>query len=268
MKIGVIGIGVVGGAMYRSLEEKCQGSEVSVVGYDKYKNIGSFEDVAEADIVLLSLPTLYSQQMSSYDKTAIHDVCSRLSKINYSGLVVVKSTVEPMTSQKLADQYNLSVVHNPEFLSANTAYEDFHDQKHIIIGVTTQANQNQVNDLKAFYERFYPDGVITMCSSTESESIKIFCNNYYSVKVQFFNELYLCCQKMNVRYDFVKDKMIQNGWINPMHTNVPGHDGSLSYGGMCFPKDTNALLSFMKEIDTPHQVLEAVVAERNSMRDD
>ena len=30
-----------------------------------------------------------------------------------------------------------------------------------------------------------------------------------------------------------------------MHTNVPGTDGKLSYGGACFPKDTNALNNFM-----------------------
>ena len=40
--------------------------------------------------------------------------------------------------------------------------------------------------------------------------------------------------------------MLKNGWINPMHTTVPGPDGQLSYGGFCFPKDTNALLQFMK----------------------
>ena len=29
--------------------------------------------------------------------------------------------------------------------------------------------------------------------------------------------------------------------------NVPGHDGKLGYGGTCFPKDVNALLSFSKK---------------------
>ena len=31
------------------------------------------------------------------------------------------------------------------------------------------------------------------------------------------------------------------------HINVPGHDGKLGYGGTCFPKDVNALLSFSKK---------------------
>ena len=53
-----------------------------------------------------------------------------------------------------------------------------------------------------------------------------------------------------------------------MHTNVPGPDGQLSYGGYCFPKDTNALLQHMKNKDCLHNVLEACVNERNNMRDD
>ena len=62
--------------------------------------------------------------------------------------------------------------------------------------------------------------------------------------------------------------MLKNKWINPMHTNVPGVDGKLSYGGYCFPKDTNALLNHMKREGTHCKVLEATIIERNIMRDD
>ena len=52
-----------------------------------------------------------------------------------------------------------------------------------------------------------------------------------------------------------------------MHTNVPGHDGKISYGGLCFPKDTNALNQYMIKSNTPNKVLEATIKERNKMRD-
>ena len=60
--------------------------------------------------------------------------------------------------------------------------------------------------------------------------------------------------------------MIKNGWINSMHTNVPGKDGKLGYGGMCFPKDTNALLTFLKNQGSKHQILEACIEENNIYR--
>ena len=73
---------------------------------------------------------------------------------------------------------------------------------------------------------------------------------------------------MGCNYNVIRDLMLKNKWINPMHTDVPGIDGKLSYGGYCFPKDTNALLQFMKTKNTAHKVLHAVVDERNEMRDD
>ena len=40
---------------------------------------------------------------------------------------------------------------------------------------------------------------------------------------------------------------VSDGRIGDSHLNVPGHDGKLGYGGTCFPKDVNALLSFSKK---------------------
>ena len=263
MKIGIAGIGVVGGAVLKSFEQH----SIDVKGYDKFKNIGSLDDLLGTDIVFLCLPTLYSHELGCYDKTALHDVCKQLSEKKYNGLVVIKSTIEPTTSDYLAENYNLNIMHNPEFLTARTAYEDFHYQQHIIIGKTKRTSDEQVKILVDFYNKYYSYTEFTLCTSTESEMIKIFCNCFYSVKIQFFNEMFLLCQKMDVNYKNVKNAMLKNGWISPHHTKVPGPDGKLSYGGMCFPKDTNALLSFMKSIESPCMVLEATIKEHNLMRD-
>ena len=97
--------------------------------------------------------------------------------------------------------------------------------------------------------------------------MKIFLNSFYAVKIQFFNELYLLSEKMGCNYNNIVDLMLKNKWINPMHTRVPGTDNKLSYGGNCFPKDTNALINHMKRNNTPHMVLKATIEERNKMRD-
>ena len=119
-----------------------------------------------------------------------------------------------------------------------------------------------------FYEKLYQNAFISECSCTESECTKIFCNTFYAIKIQYFNELYALSQKLNCDYDTITKLMLKNNWINPMHTNVPGPDNKLSYGGLCFPKDTNALLQFMIKNDSPCEVLKATIKERNIMRDD
>ena len=123
-----------------------------------------------------------------------------------------------------------------------------------------------IQELKDFYKKICPKAEISICTTTESESMKSFVNCFYAAKIQFFNELCVLCNNMGCDYDNVKDLMLKNKWINPMHTNVPGPDGKLSYGGYCFPKDTEALLEFMKKNNSPHKVLQSVIEERNEMR--
>ena len=263
--IGIIGIGFVGGAIYKSFKEK----GIKVLGYDKFKDMDSFDDCLLSDILFLCLPTQFDETTNCYDKSIIVDVLTDLNNNKYSGLVVIKSTVEPTTTDYLQSQFpELKLFHNPEFLSAATAYEDFHSQSHIVIGKSNKTTNEDLKVLEDFYHNYYPEAKISLCLSTESESMKIYLNCFYSVKIQFFNELYLLCNKIDTNYNNVLDLMLKNNWINPMHTKVPGTDGILSYGGYCFPKDTNALLEFMKNMDSPSKVLEATINERNEMRED
>jgi UDPglucose 6-dehydrogenase len=273
IKVAIVGLGFVGSAMQKSFELKSkeEKANVELFYYDKYKNggIGSLESCFKGEIMFLCLPTKYNQKLGEYDKQNIYDVCDELEKNKYDGVVVIKSTVEPETTNNLTKKYKtLRFVHNPEFLTARTAFEDFHNQKHIVLGKSGNCSNNDMDKLVKFYNNLYPEAKISICSALESESMKIFCNCFYAVKVQFFTELYLLCKKNGCNYELVKDMMLKNNWINPMHTTVPGPDGEISYGGLCFPKDTNALFKYMEKQDTPHKVIENVIVERNEMRKD
>ncbi len=269
MKIGIIGLGFVGSAMEKSFLNKGLKSNENLYGYDKYKNggIGTFESILLTDIVFLALPTPYDENKKEYDKTPIIETCNLLHQNNYLGIIVIKSTVEPETTKYLLSLFpSLILVHNPEFLTARTAYEDFHNQKHIILGFDCDFSKIQL--LHTFYQTYYPYAEISLSSSIESESAKIFCNSFYAAKVQFMTELYVLCQKNNSDYNKIKNMMLKNGWINHMHTTIPGPDNQISYGGLCFPKDTNALNKYMEKYNSPNKVLSAVISERNSMRND
>ena len=267
-EVSVIGLGFVGGSMFRSFNEK----GVSVFGYDKYKkdiDMGPLDLCLNTKISFLCLPTLFNKEKKCYDKNAIHNVCTFLNEKKYKGVVVVKSTVEPQTISLLCDKYsNLEFIHNPEFLTARTAFHDFHNQTHIVLGKSKNCSLENYDLVYRFYNKNYPRAQISICSSDESECMKIFVNTFYSTKIQIFNEFYLLCKEMNVDYNNVKELMLKNNWFTPHHTYVPGPDGKLSYGGACFPKDTSALLEHMKKLKTPHMVLDSVVKERNTMRDD
>ncbi len=263
--VGIIGLGFVGNSIYEFFKQYN-----NVKGYDldinKTKN--TRDDVLTSDILYLCLPTIFNSDLNTYDTTIIYNTCKLLKDLNYKGIILLKSTVVPKTTEKLSNDFNLKIIHNPEFLTARTACDDFKNQNHIVLGKTNNCDDCDLDYIYNFYKYYYPNAEISKCNSNESESMKIFCNNFYSVKIQFFNELYLLCQKMNCDFNIIKNLMLKNNWINPMHTDVPGPDGLLSYGGLCFPKDTNALLQFMKDNNSECSILEATINERNIFRTD
>lgn len=266
-KIGIIGLGFVGSAMMQSFT--LNGCPIKAA-YDKYKNggMGTPESLLECDIIFSALPTIYKESIQQYDKQPLEETLNFLKTHHFTGIFVCKSTVEPGTSNDLAKKYGIKIIHNPEFLTARTAFEDFHNQTHIVLGVTSLITPQDTDKLIKFYRFYYDKAEISVSTSEESESMKIFCNCFYSVKIQFFNELYATCQKNGSDYNKVREMMLKNKWIHPMHTTVPGPDGKLSYGGLCFPKDTNALNHYMERHGIPNKVLNATIEERNEMRED
>lgn len=264
-KIGVIGLGFVGKAIYDDFTSK----GLNIIGHDIINSPNTFEECLESEIIFLALPTKFNSETNEYDKSIIESVCQKLEQNNYQGILVNKSTIEPTTTQDLELKYNtLKFIHNPEFLTARTALEDFKNQSHIVLGIGNNINESEKSKVEELYASLYPSAKISLCKTVESESMKIFLNCFYAVKVQFFNEIYLLCEKTGADFETVRQLMLNNNWINPMHTNVPGPDGELSYGGYCFPKDTNALANFMKVQGTPNEVLKATISERNKMRKD
>ena len=256
--LGIIGLGFVGNAIQQYFK--------NTFIYDKYKNINSFNTIINTDILFICLPTLFCDKLLNYDMTEIDSTIELLNNNNYKGIILIKSTITPEYLVNVNNKYeSLKIIHNPEFLSAKTAVEDFANQKHIILGHTSQSI-NSVNTIYKFYQLYLPNASISIVSSVESSLVKLSCNSFYASKIQFFTEIYLLCEKLNVSYTRVKELMLKNNWINPMHTDIPGHDNMLSFGGACFPKDISALNQCLIKNEIPNMVINGVLEERNKMR--
>jgi UDPglucose 6-dehydrogenase len=271
MRVGIIGDGFVGSAIRKSLLENEFKYNYNLFIYDKYKKedyiLLTINDILETDIIFLALPTLYNTETEMYDLSAIDETLEELNVKGYKGICLIKSTILPCTTKLYAEKYlNLKLIHNPEFLSAKTAAEDFRNQSQIVLGMTNNVTKEDIDYIELFYKKFYKNAKITILTSTESEIMKLSANSFYSIKIQFFTEIYLLSKKLNCSYDMIRDTIINNGWVNPMHTQVPGQDGNISYGGACFPKDTSAFDKYLDREGILHGVLNATVNERNQMR--
>lgn len=260
-RVGVIGIGVVGSAVSHTFINL----GIHVCPYDRYKNIGTFESTLDTDILFLCLPTLIDGDTKKYDMSAIEEVCGKLS--DYKGLVVLKSTVETGMTQDLGKRYGLRIIHNPEFLNARTSHMDFELQDHIVLGFNDSTSKIENDVLINFYKKYFPDAEMSTMTSDESETMKLFCNTFYAVKVQVFSEFYLYCKKVGLNYKTVLRSMMMNELISPEHTDIPGEDKKLSFGGACLPKDITATNTLFKEKGVDGAVIDACVVESKKIRD-
>lgn len=272
MFIGICGLGFVGEAIYAFMNKFKNSSPnennliQDILVYDKYRQINTLDTLLNADILFLCIPTPYDEQLQSYNMDEIDNTIFLLAELNYTGIILLKSTVLPNYCVNINKQYPaLRVVHNPEFLSARTAAEDFEAQKHIILGYTEQS-QSAIQTVTDFYKTLFPGALLSINSANESALAKLACNSFYATKVQFFTELYMLCDRLGVDFNTVKNLMLQNNWINPIHTLIPGPDGQLSFGGACLPKDISALNQYMAVYSSPNAVVNAVIQERNCMR--
>lgn len=283
VNVGIIGVGFVGNAIKKFFE-----SNFKVYSFDKYKTGSEYSNIEldklieYSDIIYLCLPTPFDEtseycyDMSETIETIniINSVCERLT--GNDKCIVLKSTTTPKLCNRLLnsiyssssqiEKLKLNYIHNPEFLSARTAYEDFCNQKHIVMGKTDFCSVDVFEKFVDFNKRIFPNAEVSVCNSNESETMKLLVNNFYASKIMILNEYYLMCQKLDIDYDLVMKLMLKNGWINPMHTKVPGTDRKLGFGGACFSKDTTALLKFMKSNDIMTGILEMVVNECKQIR--
>src|SRR3989344_2629522 len=231
-KIGVVGVGMVGGSMQRYLEKK-QGLEIFL--YDKGKGLGSPDDINKAEIIFVCVPTPYQKDGKGFDLSYVEET---LDMLRGEKIVVIKSTVLPGTTEMLQQKYpQHQILMNPEFLTEETAYQVMLYPDRQIVGYTEKSHTVAGDVMQllplAPFERMLP--------STEAEMVKYFGNTWFSIKVSFANQMYDLCQKLGVDYDRMVEAAAADKRIGRTHLNV-FHKGARGYGGKCLPKDIKALI--------------------------
>jgi len=253
LKIGICGVGMVGGALARYFEKK----GIKPFLYDKGKNLGSVEEVNQADVIFICVPTPYNKK-KGFDLSYVEEA---ISKIQGEKIIVIKSTVLPGTTEKLQEKYpQHKFLFNPEFLTELTADQDMCYPDRQIIGYTKKSYDIAGDILQilplAPYEKIMP--------ATEAEMVKYFGNTWFSTKVIFANQIYDLCQKLGINYDRVMEAAATDKRIGRTHLEV-WHKGYRGYGGKCLPKDIRALIQFGNEKGVDLKLLKVVEEINNQL---
>jgi UDPglucose 6-dehydrogenase len=239
--IGVVGAGVVGKAVARSYIEHYA---VRVYDSDPKKHVDTLASVLECDLVFVCLPTP-AKEDGRLDVSSVEQFFERMEYRHLrEGHFVLKSTVPVGTTERLRNKYDLDIVHSPEFLTARCANLDASlPSRNVIGGKVNEASSRLIH---LYHERF--PGVQTyLCSSDESELLKLITNGFFAVKVAFFNEVHALAESWGMDWESIRRMLLSDGRIHPSHTLVPGPDGRHGFGGSCLPKDAAQLGAEMED---------------------
>ena len=245
--IGIVGNGFVGNAVYQNLRDK---AECKVFDLDKNRSLNTLEEVINQDFIFVCLPTPMKMD-GSCDLSILDNFFDNLPDL-LTGTFVIKSTVPIGTTKKYTERHN--VIHNPEFLTARNAIEDYANAQRNIVG----GDEELCIDFIRFFEQCFPEIPSIITSSDESEAIKYFSNTFLAYKVAYFNKIYDLCQVVGMDYDLVCEGVTADSRIGKSHTKVPGIDNDRGFGGTCFPKDINSLINQMESHNVNADMLKEV----------
>ena len=237
INVGVIGNGFVGEAISFAFSTV---SDLYVYDTDPLKSLNDLKYVHDCDFVFICVPTPMFED-GSQDLSYVESVFENATK---KPLYILKSTVLPGTTENLSKKYsNFKIIFSPEFLTERTAKLDMLTQSRIILG----GDLSLTEKAKTLFNRRFKIKNIIQTDSKTAELTKYMNNTFFATKVSIMNEFKLVCDKIGANWDDALKGFVSDGRIGDSHLNVPGHDGKLGYGGTCFPKDVNALLSFTQK---------------------
>ncbi len=288
MNVAVIGMGYVGTTM--SVALSLQGHQVMGLDVDKAKiaklrlgtlpiyeegmeeplqtcireNKLSFHDdlqkgIHQSDLLMITVGTP-AKEDGSADLSFIESVATEIGKtITNQKVIVIKSTVPVGTGDRVTsiieEQLSIrgltipfAIVSNPEFLrEGNALYDALHPER-IVVGCESQIARNKIEQL---YQTMADKLFFT--SIRDSEMIKYASNAFLAMKISFVNELARLSEKTGTNITQIAKGIGLDSRIGPKFLQA-----GIGYGGSCFPKDTEALLSLALESGVKLSILQAV----------
>ena len=263
MKIGIIGKGFVGNAIYENLRRFY---EITVYDVDpKLSNCKSITEVTkQSDCIFVSVPTPMHMD-GSPDLSIIFDVMEKVAESYNDNIIILKSTVVPGTSREIKKKYpNIKIVFSPEFLTEANATGDFKSCNRMIFGGDAADAQICIDMMK----KIFPSKEYKITDWETAETVKYYINAFLATKVSFANEMKQICDTIHTDYDEVRDLALLDNRIGKSHLQVPGPDGYHGFGGKCFAKDLNALMHFSVLNDIKPTLLQATWLKNLEVREE
>ena len=234
--------------------------------------------VFDSDVTFISVgtPTKGKNIDLNQIKEAAISIGNALKNKKSFHVVVVKSTVEPGTTEGLVKKIidsitknkNVGYCMNPEFLRQGYAVGDFLNPDRIILGCDSKRTKLI---MKKIYSKlnvpFFHTNIIN------AELAKYASNVFLANTISFSNEISNICEKTkNSDVSIVLDTLSYDRRLSPRRNKKIIRPEILSYlqagigfGGSCLPKDILALKNFAKKKKVKTPLIDSIISI-NKMR--
>jgi UDPglucose 6-dehydrogenase/GDP-mannose 6-dehydrogenase len=233
--------------------------------------------VLQTEISLIAVGTPFDGEQIdlAFIKSVSQQIGEILSDKDDYHVVVVKSTVVPGTTDDIVVPIleaasgkragvDFGVGMNPEFLREGEAVDDFMNPDRIVLGAF---DNKTLEVLEELYAPFSDIDIVPVNTKT-AEMIKYTSNSLLATMISFSNEIAnLCAALGNIDVADVMKGVHLDKRLSPVTTDgdriVPAFttyiEAGCGFGGSCFPKDVNALISHGKRSGLPMRLLESVM---------
>lgn len=249
-KVAIIGHGYVGKAMEAFLK-----NHYKLFIYDPIYPSLDKALINTADIAFVCVPT--PSLNGKCDTSIVEEVVGWCE----TNLIIIKSTVEPGTTDRLKQNTNKRLVFAPEYCGESSYWSPYQWDREIketpffIFG-------GDPNDTKLAVDAYLPITGPTkkyiQTTAKAAEMAKYVTNAFASMKITFSYEIASICEAAELDFNIVRELWLMDPRVNPMHTAVFA-ENKHPFGGKCLPKDTEALIKFSESIGYAPKLLNEVI---------
>lgn len=244
-KVGIVGHGWVGKSMHELFPEAVVHDEPKLLeGFGPNRGEAAIEAGRHAinacDVSFVCVPTPNTDH-AELDTSIVEEVVGWCE----SDLIIIRSTVNPGTADKLKANTGKHIVTQPEYLGESVGHPllDQGERPFMILGGDPEDRRKAIE----VYQNVYNANVsIRQVTNLEAEVIKLSENRAIMHKVLEAQELYDACERNGVDYYTVRESVYGddprfNRWFTFVYPDNRGANSK------CIPKDVYAWNAWAEE---------------------
>lgn len=230
---GIVGYGIVGKATHKGILNNTKKIKIHDI-----KNNTSINDLKLCKYVFFCTRT---DNYEDIDRL-IKEILS-LKEINKNVIPIVRSTVPLGFCNYIESKINEKIIYMPEFLR-DRCWEEDCSNRPLIVGH---------NNIKL--PNFLLNEQIVECDLNTAELLKMFSNNFASLRITFANHMYDLSKVYNADYDKVVD-LYNQVKVNQSYLEV--NKDLRGFGGKCLPKDLDFIIDTFNKNNLDQLLFDAI----------